>query len=79
VLALFLIYIVQSIRIYFRKDFADMEFLDVAGVGIMLGIVGFLFTGLVDDSTVSVMPMFYTMLGLGVVINILQGQKAAEK
>ena len=77
-LALFLIYIVQSIRIYFRKDFADMEFLDVAGVGIMLGIVGFLFTGLVDDSTVSVMPMFYTMLGLGVVINILQGQKAAE-
>ena len=64
--------IVQSIRIYFRKDFADMAFLDVAGVGIMLGIVGFLFTGLVDDSTVSVMPMFYTMLGLGVVINILQ-------
>lgn len=77
-LALFLIYIVQSIRIYFRKDFSDMEFLDVAGVGTMLGIVGFLFTGLVDDSTVSVMPMFYTMLGLGVVINILQVQKVAE-
>ena len=62
-----------------RIDFADMESLDVAGVGIMLGIVGFLFTGLVDDSTVSGMPMFYTMLGLGVVINILQVQKAAEK
>jgi len=28
-------------------------------------------TGLVDDSTVSVMPLFYTMLGMGIAINMI--------
>lgn len=78
-LALFLMYVIQSIRIYFHKDYSDAQFLDFAGAGIMLGVIGFLFTGLVDDSSVSVMPMFYTMLGLGIVINILQKAKESSE
>ena len=74
-IALYVLYIIQSVKIYFRKDYEDMDFLDITGAGIMLGVTGFLFTGLVDDSTVSVMPIFYTMLGLGIVTNILQRDK----
>ncbi len=69
---LYFYYIIQSIGIYIRKDFKDMSFMDITGIGIALGITGFVFTGLVDDSTVSVMPMFYTLLGLGIAINIWQ-------
>jgi hypothetical protein len=44
-----------------------MEF---AGVGIFLGVMGFVFTGLVDDSSVSTMPVFYGLLGTGIAINL---------
>lgn len=70
-IALWGIYIIQSIRIYIRKKFDDMSFLDIVGVGIALGITGFVFTGLVDDSTVSTMPFFYTLFGMGLAINMM--------
>jgi hypothetical protein len=68
-LALFLFYIVQSIRIYLRAQYDG--FLPVAGAGIFFGILGFLASAFVDDSSVSVMPLFYGLLGIGVAINIL--------
>ncbi len=77
-LVLYFYYIVQSIGIYIRKDFEDMSFMDIAGIGLALGVTGFAFTGLVDDSTVSVMPLFYTMLGVGIAINIWQKKHNAE-
>lgn len=68
-LAILLLYAVQSVRIFWRRKMDG--FLDFAGVGIFLGIVGFAVTGFVDDSTVSVMPMFYGLLGTGIAINIM--------
>ncbi len=68
-LVLWLTYIVQSFAIYRRSRFAD--FLSFTGAGVFLGICGFLTTGVVDDSSVSVMPMFYTLLGTGIAINIM--------
>lgn len=70
-LVMFAIYIVQSFKLYFRNRFDNKDFTTYAGVGIFLGIVGFLMAGLVDDSTVSVMPMFYTLLGTGIATNTL--------
>lgn len=68
-LAFFGIYIVQSFRLYFRNEMKS--FMSFAGSGIFLGICGFLISGLVNDSTVSVMPMFYGLLGTGIAINML--------
>jgi O-antigen ligase len=68
-LALFLFYIVRSFRLYFRSKYDD--FLQVAGAGIFFGILGFLVSAFVDDSSVSVMPLFYGLLGVGVAINLL--------
>jgi len=62
-------YLVQSFRIYFKEKYDS--FIAYVGVGIFLGICGFLVSGLVNDSTVSVMPMFYGLLGTGISINMM--------
>lgn len=74
-LALWGIYLVQSIRLYRKRSYDSNDFLTFAGVGIALGIFGFLVSGLVNDSTVSVMPMFYGLLGTGIAINALLSRK----
>lgn len=62
-------YILQSIKIY-RKQRFDEE-IDFIGFGIFMGVCGFLVAGLVNDSTVSVMPIFYGLLGTGLAINYM--------
>lgn len=71
-LSLFGIYLVQSFRIYYRATYTN--FLTYAGAGIFFGISGFLVAGLFNDSTVSVMPMFYGLLGTGIAINRMLGE-----
>jgi hypothetical protein len=69
-LALFGIYIVQSFKIYRRDEFDS--FASFVGAGIFIGVCGFLVSGIVNDSTVSVMPMFYALLGTGIAVNIMR-------
>lgn len=68
-IAILIMYAIQSFKTYWRRDIKN--FLEITGVGIFLGIMGFAFTGLVDDSSVSVMPLFYGLLGLGISINMI--------
>jgi O-antigen ligase len=68
-LALFLIYLAQSFRLYLRMQYDD--FVSVVGVGIFFGVLGFLVSAFVDDSSVSVMPLFYGLFGVGIAINAL--------
>ncbi|MDR1496268.1 MAG: O-antigen ligase family protein [Clostridiales Family XIII bacterium] len=68
-LALFGMYLVQSFRLYWRREFTT--FAEFAGAGIFFGIAGFVVSGVVDDSTVSVMPMFYGLLATGIATNIM--------
>ena len=77
-LALFGGYLIQSFRLYFRRRFETEDFISFAGAGIFIGIVGFLTAALVDDSSVSVMPMFYTLLGTGIALNILLRKQQKE-
>lgn len=67
-IAMIAMYSIQSVKIYRRKNFKD-EYLYYIGSGIFLGCLGFAFSGLVNDSTVSTMPMFYGLLGTGIAIN----------
>lgn len=76
--ALWAIYIIQSIMIYFKRDF-ETDFITFTGLGIFLGICGFLAAGLVNDSSVSVMPMFYGLLGTGIAINMILKRNVPKK
>ena len=62
-------YFVQSVKLYWRREY--VEFIEFVGVGIFLGITGFAFAALVNDSSVSVMPMFYGLFGMGIAINMI--------
>jgi O-antigen ligase len=68
ILSILLFYFVQTIKLYWRKEIET--FSEFAGIGIVLGVLGFAVSGLVNDSSVSVMPMFYTFLGMGIATNI---------
>jgi len=65
------IYLLQSIKLYAKNSFSNHEFLSYTGIGIAFGVFGFLVAALVNDSTVSIMPMFYGLLGTGIAINMI--------
>ena len=67
-LFILLFYFLQTIKLYWRKEIET--FSDFAGIGIALGVLGFAVSGFVNDSSVSLMPMFYTFLGTGIATNM---------
>ncbi len=64
--ALYLLYFVSSIRLYYNRKYTPMMKL---GVAFMIGTFGYMVTGLANDSTVTVAPLYWMMLGLGLAIN----------
>ncbi|MDA8221036.1 MULTISPECIES: O-antigen ligase family protein [Desulfosporosinus] len=73
-LSLFIAYFVRSVRLYFRSDYSD--FVSQAGVGIFVAVCGYLGAAFFNDSVVSVAPVFWVLLGLGISTNyMLEKQK----
>ncbi len=73
-LAIMLIYIVDSLKLYaLKKDYNNSERL---GASISLGAIGYLFAGLFNDSIVSVAPVFWIILGVGVSLNYMNRKKS---
>ncbi len=74
-LLLVIFYIVDTFRIAkrFTEEIAENAPSCVRimklGISICIGIMGYLFTGLANDSTVAVAPVFWFMIGLGVAVN----------
>jgi len=69
VLFSFGIYVLSSLKTYLKiKEYNN--FLEIAGLSIFLSICMYLFTGLFNDSVVSVAPVFWTLLGMGISINM---------
>lgn len=66
-LALYIVYFVECIRIYFWKK--QIRLSDAAGIGMMLGTFGYLVTGLANDSCVAVAPLYWALLGTGMALN----------
>jgi hypothetical protein len=66
-ITLFAMYLYQSFRLYIRR--ALTTFLDYIGVGMFASVTAYLISGFFNDQIISVAPLFYAMLGLGIVIN----------
>ncbi len=73
-LCTFIMYIITSFKAYFKKDDYH-DFIEVTGLGIFFAVCMYLFTGLSNDSIVSVAPIFWVLLGTGFIIN----RKVIEK
>src|SRR6056297_919306 len=68
-IALFAMYAVDSFRVYFKRNINT--FMEYIGVGAFAGIMGYLAAGMFNDQIISVAPLFYVMLGLGMAVNRL--------
>lgn len=66
-LALYVCYFVESVKLYFSRR--ELSVTDKAGLGILLGTFGYMATGLANDSTVAVAPLFWCLLGVGMAVN----------
>lgn len=66
-LAVCVIYFIQCCKLYWKLDLSNKQAL--LGVGIMLGIIGYLVAGLANDSSVTVAPLFWAWLGIGFAVN----------
>lgn len=67
ILAVLGIYFIESLKIYIHAD--DSALSHSAGLGIMLGILGYCTMGITNDSLVVTAPMFWLMLGVGFAVN----------
>lgn len=66
-LAMVVIYLISSIKLYFKNSFED--FYSISGLAIFTAICGYLGAGFFNDSVVSVAPVFWVLLGMGISIN----------
>lgn len=74
--AIMTIYLVNSFRLYAFKKYYEKS--QILGAVTSLGIVGYLFAGMFNDSVVSVAPVFWIVLGGGVALNYIN-RKALKK
>ncbi|SDI06161.1 O-antigen ligase family protein [Desulfosporosinus hippei] len=72
-LSLFIAYFVSSIKLYVKNEYSD--FVSQAGVGIFVAICGYLGAAFFNDSVVSVAPVFWILLGLGISANYMIRQQ----
>ena len=70
-------YFVQSIRLYSKKVFDS--YLSQAGVAVFVGTIGYMIAGLTNDSSITVAPVFWGVIGLGVAINYILKQEEKDK
>lgn len=63
----YIFYFIDSIKVFWRSKFDS--YLSWAGLGIFIGTLGYMITGLANDSTVTVAPIFWALIGAGLAIN----------
>jgi hypothetical protein len=68
-LSIFGMYLFDSLKLFINRSFNT--FSEYIGAGIFAGVMAYLVTGIFNDQIMSVAPLFYSMLGLGIAINRL--------
>lgn len=66
-LSLFTIYLVSCFKIYNKTSFDNA--LEVYGLCSLLAVCAYLVAGIFNDSVISVAPVFWILLGIGIAIN----------
>lgn len=60
-------YFISSLRIYFKQRLDNP--LAITGFSIMLGTLGYMISGIANDSTITIAPLYWAMMGIGIAIN----------
>ncbi|MBP3702443.1 MAG: O-antigen ligase family protein [Lachnospiraceae bacterium] len=65
-LVLYVAYFIDCIRIYWKRSYEKKAYI---GLACFIGTFGYMITGLANDSTVTVAPIFWLLLGVGAAVN----------
>ncbi len=66
-LSIFGMYVLDSFKLFINRKFDSFK--DYIGVGLFASVSAYLLSGFFNDQIMSVAPIFYAMLGLGIVVN----------
>lgn len=66
-LALYGFYFAECMKLYWKRT--EYGWMERFGAGLCLGTFGYLVTGLANDSTVAVAPLYWCLLGAGIAVN----------
>ncbi|PHV70146.1 hypothetical protein CS063_11760 [Sporanaerobium hydrogeniformans] len=72
-LVMVLVYIVDSFKLYGLKKHYGVD--ELIGLGMLLSVIGYLAAGIFNDSSVSVAPLFWVLLGIGIASNYRVAKK----
>ena len=75
-IAFFLWYLVDCVRLYISTRFKTYN--EQIGVASMLAVIGYAVTGISNDSSVTVSPIFWAVVGLGVWVNARVRKQRSE-
>ena len=73
VLVLFGWYIIRSIKLYHKLKFEKPD--EIVGAGLLMGVFTYMIISILNDSTVNVAPIFWTLFGMGVAVNELVAKR----
>lgn len=66
-LAFYILYFISCIRLYFKSNFENY-YMQI-GAAIFIGTIGYMISGFFNDSTITVSPIFWILVGMGMAIN----------
>ncbi len=66
-LVFFVWYFIDCLKLYWKNNYD--QYLSFIGVGLFAAVIGYLILGITNDSCVTVSPIFYTLVGMGLGIN----------
>ncbi len=72
----FIRYVYDSLKLYIHGRFHT--FAEFLGVGLLSSVIAYLVTGFFNDQRISVAPLFYIMLGLGIAVNAYNRRKSLQ-
>lgn len=70
-------YLIRCCRLYFHCEYKSS--VERIGLGIMLGVIGYLIFGMANDSMPVLAPLFWCFIGMGIAVNYMVDKVRAEE
>lgn len=70
-------YFISSIRLYIKGKFKS--YYSQVGIAILVSTISYMVLGLANDSSITVAPVFWTLIGLGIAVNRLAEPSIEEE
>lgn len=73
----FMIYFIRSIILYWKHPLDTL--ISKLGIGLAAGLLGYMISGITNDSTITYAPVFWGMMGVGIALNRLVRNEYAAR